>query len=413
MLYDIYQAQADMSQPMRRLSRSFAGLMRAMPGMHDNSLLLRNLTATLDLLADAEITHVRPAFGIDSVRLGNRMVPVIEEVANASPFCSLLHFRKDFGREEDGLAPQPRLLIMAPMSGHFSTLLRGTVRTALSDYDVYITDWHNARDVPLAAGRFGLDEFVGELRRQMSHDGGGFHVLAVCQPAVPALAAVALMAADEDPAEPRSVTLMAGPVDTSIAPTDVDKLASEHDLGWFDQNLVTRVPWRFKGAFRRVYPGFLQLTAFISMNPDRHAHKHWDHFENLIRGNGESIAAHRAFYNEYLSVMDMPAEFYLETLDRVFIRQDLARGDFVVDGRRVDLGCIRKPGLLTVEGALDDICSLGQTSAALTLCSGIPDARKSGYVQEWVGHYGVFNGTRWQSGIYPQMQRLIAANRDA
>ena len=411
MLYDIYQAHAAMSQPMRRLSRGFAGMMHAMPGMRDNSLLLRNITATLDLMADAEITHVRPPFGIDSVRVGNRMVAVSEEVAAASPFCSLLHFRKDMDLE-DGDA-QPRLLIMAPMSGHFSTLLRGTVRTALSDYDVYITDWHNARDVPLAAGRFGLDEFVGELRRQMSHDGGGFHVLAVCQPAVPALAAVALMAADEDPAEPRSVTLMAGPVDTSVAPTDVDKLASEHDLDWFDRNLVTRVPWRFKGAFRRVYPGFLQLTAFISMNVERHAHKHWDHFENLIRGNGESIAAHRAFYNEYLSVMDMPAEFYLETLDRVFIRQDLARGDFKVDGRRVDLARIRKPGLLTVEGALDDICSLGQTSAALQLCSGIPDARKWGYVQEGVGHYGVFSGRRWQTGIYPQMQRLIAANERA
>ena len=403
MLYDIYQAQADMSQPMRRLSRGFVGLMHAMPGTRDNSLLLRNLTATLDLMADAEITHVRPAFGIDSVRVGDRMVSVVEEVVAASAFCSLLHFRKEMAGE----AVQPRLLIMAPMSGHFSTLLRGTVRTALADYDVYITDWHNARDVPLEAGRFGLDEFVGELRAQMSHEGGGFHVLAVCQPAVPALAAVALMAADADPAEPRSVTLMAGPVDTSVAPTDVDKLAREHDLDWFDRNLVTRVPWRFKGAFRRVYPGFLQLTAFVSMNLERHAHKHWDHFEHLIRGNGESVAAHRAFYNEYLSVMDMPAEFYLETLDRVFIRQDLARGDFTVNGRRVDLARIRKPGLLTVEGALDDICSLGQTSAALALCSGIPEARKWGYVQEGVGHYGVFNGTRWQTGIYPQIQRLI------
>ena len=403
MLYDIYQAQADMSQPMRRLSRGFAGLMHAMPGMRDNSLLLRNFTATLDLMADAEITHVRPAFGIDSVRVADRMVPVVEEVVAASAFSSLLHFRKQMG----GVA-QPKLLIMAPMSGHFSTLLRGTVRTALADYDVYIIDWHNARDVPLEAGRFGLDEFVGELRTQMSHEGGGFHVLAVCQPAVPALAAVALMAADEDPAEPRSVTLMAGPVDVSIAPTDVDKLASEHDLDWFDRNLVTRVPWRFRGAFRRVYPGFLQLTAFVSMNLERHAHKHWDHFEHLVRGNGESVAAHRAFYNEYLSVMDMPAEFYLETLDRVFIRQDLAQGDFMVGGRRVELGRIRKPGLLTVEGALDDICSLGQTSAALALCSGIPEARKWGYVQEGVGHYGVFNGTRWQTGIYPQIQRLIS-----
>ncbi len=405
MLYDIYQAQADMSQPMRRLSRSFVELMRGVPGLHDNSVFLSHLTAALDVMADAEITHVRPAFGIDSVRVGNRSVAITEEVAWSSPFCTLLHFRKD-----RSLA-QPRVLIIAPMSGHFSTLLRGTVRTMLADYDVYITDWHNARDVPLAAGRFGLDEFVDHLRVQMSHAGGGFHVLAVCQPAVPALAAAALMAEDEDPAEPLSLSLMAGPVDTRIKPTVVDTLALEHELAWFDSNLVSRVPWRFKGAYRRVYPGFLQLTAFVSMNVERHSHKHWDHFENLIRGDGQSIASHRAFYNEYLAVMDMPAEFYLETLERVFQQHHLATGVFTVHGRRIDLATIRKPGLLTIEGELDDICAVGQTSAALALCSGVPQHRKHAHVQAGVGHYGVFNGRRWQTEIYPQMQTLITANQ--
>ncbi len=406
MLYDIYQAQADMSQPMRRLSRSFVELMRGVPGLHDNSLFLSTLTAALDVMADAEITHVRPPFGIAAVRSGGRSVAVSEEIAWSSPFCSLLHFRKA------GAAPQPRLLIIAPMSGHFATLLRGTVRTALADYDVYITDWHNARDVPLAAGRFGLDEFVDQLRAQMSYGGGGFHVLAVCQPAVPALAAAALMAEDGDPAEPRSISLMAGPIDTRVSPTAVDTLALEHDIAWFDSNLVSRVPWRFKGAFRRVYPGFLQLTAFVSMNVERHSSKHWDHYENLIRGDGQSIASHRAFYNEYLAVMDMPAEFYLETLERVFQRHELARGEFTVHGRRVDLGRIRRPGLLTIEGELDDICAIGQTSAALALCSGIPEARKHAHLQAGVGHYGVFNGRRWQAEIYPQMQSLIAANEE-
>jgi len=299
------------------------------------------------------------------------------------------------------------VLIVAPLSGHFATLLADTVRTMLADHDVYITDWHNARDVPLAQGRFGLAEYVQHLIDFIAFLGPHTHLLAVCQPCVPTLAAVALMAEDDHIAQPRTMTLMAGPVDCRINPTQVNHLATGKPIDWFERNLISRVPWRHPGAMRRVYPGFLQLTAFMSMNPTRHAKAFTGLYEQLATGEAEAAARTCDFYDEYFAVNDLPAEFYLETVEQVFQRFDLARGELVLNGRKVDCGAIRRTALFTVEGERDDICSIGQTVAAHDLCSHIRPYMKTHHVQLGVGHYGVFSGRRWQQQIYPRVRELI------
>jgi poly(3-hydroxybutyrate) depolymerase len=296
------------------------------------------------------------------------------------------------------------------LSGHFSTLLRDTVRVMLPDHDVFITDWRNARDVALAHGRFGMDDYVDHLMHFLRELGPGAHVVAVCQPAVAVLAAVALLAQAGDAAQPRSMTLMAGPIDTRVNPTKVNQFAASRPIDWFERRLIGLVPLRYRGALRRVYPGFVQLTAFMSMNLDRHVGAHLGQLRALVGGDDDRAAAHRRFYGEYRAVMDLPAEFFLETVERVFQRHDLALGRLDWRGVPVQPEAIERTALLTVEGERDDICALGQTRAAQDLCRGIPADRREHHVQTGVGHYGVFSGRRWETGIYPRLRAMIRAS---
>lgn len=401
MMYQLYQAQTDLLLPLRQAARFGVSLARLMEFGTRPSPLLRHLQAGWSLFADAGLTHHRPPFGIAAVDLGNRLVGVTEEAVDDTPFGTLLHFRKD------AAIVQPRVLLVAPMSGHFATLLRNTVEVMLPEHDVFITDWKNARDVPLNDGDFGLDEFVSHIIRFLEAIGPGAHIVAVCQPAVPALAAVALMAEAGNPAQPRSMTLMAGPIDTRVNPTKVNELAMSRPIRWFEKHLIGSVPWGFPGARRRVYPGFLQLAAFISMNLDRHVTAHLAQFRNLVGGDESSAEAHRRFYGEYGAVMDLPAEFYLETVQRVFQEHHLAEGRFTWRGQIVQPAAIRRTGLLTVEGERDDICAIGQTMAALDLCSGIRVNLKQNHLQTGVGHYGVFAGRRWAREVYPRVREMI------
>ena len=402
MLYLAYQTQSDIMVPVR----AWAAMAVAAGGsslLAENSAT-RNLTAAYELIARAGLSHTRPAFGIGSVTVGNREVEVSEEAAAATPFGTLLHFKKHAG------TAQPRVLMVAPLSGHFATLLRATVRTMLPEHDVFITDWHNARDVPLTAGRFGVDEYVDHLIKFIEVMGPGAHVLAVCQPCVAALAAAAAMAEAGNPAQPRSLTLMAGPIDTRVNSTRVNELAKTRSIEWFERNLIASVPLRHPGAFRRVYPGFVQLAAFMSMNIDRHVKAHRELYENLANGEAEKAAIIKAFYDEYFAVLDLTAEFYLETVRLIFQEHALPRGRLDYRGRRVDPAAIRRTMLFTVEGERDDICTVGQTVAAHDLCGNLRPYLKRHHMQAGVGHYGVFSGKRWENQIYPLLKNVILSS---
>ena len=400
MLYLSYQTSDDMLAPFRHMATAAVSLsMGARAGA--GSFVPRPFAAALDLLSRYRLTHTRPEFAIASVRCGNTEATVREEVALALPFGTLLHLKKDIE------TPQPRVLVVAPLSGHFSTLLAGTVKTLLSDHDVYITDWANARDVPLSAGAFGVDDYVAYIIRFLEEIGPGAHVLAVCQPCVQALAAAAVMAADKNPAAPRSMTLMAGPIDPRESPTKVNEMAVGKPLSWFESMVIDRVPDRFGGGGRRVYPGFLQLTAFISMNLKRHQDAHQKMYAHLAASETAEANKIKQFYDEYFAVLDLTAEFYIETIDRVFHRADLAKGTFTYRGQRVDPSNIVRTALLTVEGGRDDICGLGQTAAAHDLCSSLRPHLKRHHLQANVGHYGVFNGKRWEREIYPVVRNFI------
>jgi poly(3-hydroxybutyrate) depolymerase len=401
MIYKLYQAQADLLYPARQLARLGAGLVRALDMGEYTPSPLRQFGAACGILAESGLTHQRPDYGFHTTRMGNDEVGVIEESRFETPFGTLLRFRKDTA------ARQPRVLVVAPMSGHFATLLRGTVSVLLPDHDVYITDWKNARDTPLSAGVFGFDEYVDHLIRFMEVMGEGSHMIAVCQPAVAALAAAAVMAEHGNRAQPRSLTLMAGPIDTRQHPTKVNDLAKSRPIEWFEEKLIAKVPWRYKGAFRRVYPGFLQLTAFMTMNLDRHINAHIRQFRALACGDVVAAEAHSKFYNEYNAVMDLPAEFYLETVKRVFQDHDLPLGKLTWHGQKVRPEAIRRTALLTVEGERDDICAIGQTMAALDLCTGVRISQKRHHLQTGVGHYGVFSGSRWAREVYPRVRAMI------
>ena len=400
LLYQSFQAFADASLP----ARTIAGVL--------NDALYKSwrgaplypaskLAALFELFSLAGLTHARPEFAIGSVESNGRTHRVTEEVVLARPFGSLLRFRKE------GAFPQPQVLVVAPMSGHFATLLRATVRTLLADHDVYITDWHNPRDVPLAAGRFGFDEYVLQLVEFLETLGPGSHLLAVCQPAVAALAAASLMAQDASAAQPISLTLMAGPVDARQNPTKVNELATSKPIEWFENHLISRVPLRFAGGMRRVYPGFVQLSAFMAMNLERHLSAFAEIYNARLRGDRAKAEATRSFYDEYFATMDLPAEFYLETVKTVFQDCSLAKGELSVGGRKVEPKAIRRMALLTVEGERDDICAIGQTLAAQDLCPGVRPYLKRHHVQTGVGHYGVFSGKRWETGVYPQVRDVI------
>ena len=404
MLYAAYQAQADVMGPVRMLAgmaaRSFGHFGIGMPG-HG---AVRNLTAAYELIARAGLTHSRPSFGIGHVTVGNRDVEVREEAAHVTPFGTLLHFRKDMEAE------QPRVMVVAPLSGHFATLLRGTVKTMLPEHDVYITDWHNMRDVERRHGRFGFDEYVEHIVQFLEAIGEGAHVVAVCQPCVAVLVAAAVMAQNGNPAQPRSMTLMAGPIDTRVNPTKVNELANSKPIDWFEQNLIARVPFRHGGAFRKVYPGFVQLAAFMSMNIERHVNAHRELYENLRQGEWEKAKLTKDFYDEYFAVLDLSAEFYLETVQRIFQEHQLATGTLKWRGETVEPRAIRRTALLTVEGEKDDICAVGQTSAAHDLCSKLRPYRKRHHMQPGVGHYGVFSGKRWEGQIYPLVKNVILSS---
>jgi poly(3-hydroxybutyrate) depolymerase len=363
------------------------------------------MAATMELFERSTRRYHRPEWGIDSTTVGAEKIPVTIESVWQRPFCRLLHFERAFTRPPR--RPQPKLLIVAPMSGHYPTLLRGTVETFLPNHDVYITEWIDARMVPLSEGRFDLDTYIDYVVSILHALDGDVHVIAVCQPSVPVMAAVALMEADNDPAVPRSMVLIGGPIDTRINPNEVNKLAERRGVNWFRNHVITKVPFPHPGVMRDVYPGFLQLHGFMSMNLDRHIEAHHNLFLHLVKGDGEPAQKHREFYDEYLAVMDLAAEFYLQTVDTVFIRHSLPKGQMTHRGRPIDPAAIRRVALMTVEGENDDISSVGQTEAAHALCVNIPDEHKVHYVQPAVGHYGVFNGSRFRAEIAPRISDFV------
>jgi polyhydroxyalkanoate depolymerase len=404
MLYTLYQAHRDLLAPARLAADWSARALKHLNSEPPYDAFVRNLTASCELFAGTRMTHERPDFGIATVDVDGAPTPVREEVADRTPFGTLLHFAKA------GAPAQPRVLLVAPLSGHFATLVRETVRTLLAEHDVYLTDWANARDVPVDEGRFGFDDYTDALIRFLGRIGEGAHVVAVCQPCVEALEATAVLAAAGSPLQPRSLTLMAGPIDTRINPTSVNALATSRPLSWFERRVIATVPSRYRGAGRAVYPGFLQLSAFVGMNVSRHVGSHRQLYVDLVTGQRTRAAATRAFYDEYFAVLDLPAEFYLETVQWVFQEHRLARGELRWRGEVVDPRAIRRTALLTVEGERDDICSVGQTMAAHDLCTGIRPFMKRHHLQAGVGHYGVFSGRRWESQIYPIVRNVILAN---
>jgi poly(3-hydroxybutyrate) depolymerase len=362
------------------------------------------LASALEVFAHAAAPRGKPAFGLNETVIKGKSVAVREDIIIQKPFGQLKRFVRE-GREGD-----PKLLIVAPMSGHYATLLRGTVERMLPGHDVYITDWRDARSVPTAAGHFDLDDYVDYLIEFMEEIGPGAHMLAVCQPSVPCYAAVCLMSADKNPCLPKTLTLMGGPIDTREAPTAVNLTATQRPHSWFSQNVIATVPYSYPGAGRKVYPGFLQLGGFMSMNLGNHMMSHWEMFKHLVRGDDASADATKEFYEEYRSVCDMTAEFYLQTIDVVFQNHSLPKGEMMHRGRQVDPAAIKNVALLAIEGERDDISGLGQTKAALTISTKLPAAKKQYYMAEGAGHYGIFNGSKWRDKIAPVVENWIATH---
>jgi poly(3-hydroxybutyrate) depolymerase len=401
MLYRTYQASDDLLAPFRLFARIFCtGEVPVAPLL---GFAAGDFFAAMEMLTRYRLSHVRPAFGIEEVVSGGRRVAVREETALDLPFGRLIRFAKP------GEPRQPKILVVAPLSGHFSTLLRGTVEVLLRDHDIFITDWANARDVPQQAGRFGIEEYVDYIIAFLEALGPGGNVLAVCQPCVQTLIAVALMSAAGNPATPRTMTLMAGPIDVRESPTEVNALACAKSLAWFEQNVITTVPCRYKGGGRKVYPGFMQLLGFLAMNMPRHVRQHRKLYRHLAHNEVAEARRIKEFYDEYFAVLDMTAEFYIETIDRIFQKAELAHGKFRYRGELVEPRAIRRTALLTIEGGRDDICALGQTSMAHDLCRSLRPHLKRHHLQANVGHYGVFSGSRWEREIYPVVRNMILA----
>jgi poly(3-hydroxybutyrate) depolymerase len=365
----------------------------------------KSIAAAAELFERSTRRYGRPEWRISSALVGGERVPVQISTVWERAFCRVIHFERIF--EHRPRRRQPRLLIVAPLSGHFATLLRGTVEAFLPNHDVYVTEWRDARTIPLSEGSFDLDDYIDYVISMLHALGDETHVLAVCQPAVPVMAAVSVMEADDDPYVPISMTLMGGPIDTRVNPTAVNTLAGRRGIQWFRHNVITKVPFPNPGFMRDVYPGFLQIQGFVSMNLDRHIEAHQDLFLNLVRGDGDSAGKHKEFYDEYLAVMDLAAEYYLQTVDTVFVRHALPKGEMMYRDRPVDPSRIRRVALLTVEGEHDDISGVGQTEAAHRLCVNIPADRQAHWLQPGVGHYGVFNGSRFRSEIAPRIADFI------
>jgi poly(3-hydroxybutyrate) depolymerase len=404
MLYTLYAWRQTAMAPLRLAAVTgqhfFSGAL--FPLAHTRTA--RAIAAACEMVERSTRSYGKPDFGIASLEVKGEARPVAEEVVAANAFGSLIRFRRD------GAERLPRVMLVAPLSGHHSTLLRGTVAALLPQHDVYITDWHDARNIPVEKGAFDLDDYVNQIIGYLEALGPGTHVIAVCQPSVPVLAAAALMALSADPCRPRSLILMGGPIDTRINPTKVNRFAVTHPLEWFRHTVTSRVPYGFPGFGRWVYPGFLQLSGFMSMNIDRHLGAHLRMFEHLIRGDGDSAEQHRRFYDEYMSVMDMTAEFYLQTVDLVFRKHALPKGEWASRGVRIEPAAIHDIALMTIEGELDDISAPGQTVAAQDLCRNIPRKKRAHILAEGVGHYGIFNGRRWREMIAPRVAAFIARN---
>ncbi len=404
MMYDAYQRMADAGDQVRMFAENAQTILTAW-NANPFAPPVRRMAAYYELIALAGFTHARPDYGIDFVEVDGESIRVEEKAVHKTPFCDLLRFRREGGQDD------PKILLVAPMSGHFATLLRGTIRTLLRDHQVFITDWINPRDVPLHHGPFALDDYTDHLIDFVNVIGEDCHLVAVCQPTVSALIATSVMAQDKSNIQPASLTLMAGPIDCRISPTKVNELATEKPIEWFRTNMIGVVPNKCEGAGRRVYPGFLQLCAFMSMNVDRHTKSFVEMFQHRIAGDAEKADAIKEFYKEYLAVMDMSADFYLETVEQVFQRCLLPQGLMKHRGRVVEPRAIKKTFLLTVEGERDDICAVGQTLAAQDLCSGLRPYMKTHHLQAGVGHYGVFNGKRWESQVYPVLRNHIQSSR--
>ena len=402
-LYTLHEMQHAAIMPVRYWAKGAREVLQSPFNMWNHTPIGRQFTAGVVLLERMTRRYLKPRFGIEEVEVDGKKAKIVEEIVDEKPFCQLLHFKKQ-GR---GLKKQPKLLIVAPMSGHYATLLRGTVTDLLPHTDIYITDWTDAREVPLSEGEFDLHSYIDYVIDYFKMLGPDVHVLAVCQPSVPVFAAVSVLNAAKDPHCPRSMTLIGGPIDTREAPTQVNQLAQDKPIEWFERNVISRVPATYPGFMRRVYPGFMQLTGFMTMNLDRHIDAHVNLFNHLVEGDGESSEAHRKFYNEYLAVMDITAEFYLETVKEVFQKHSLPKGEFIYRDERVRPELITETALLTLEGERDDISGVGQTYAAQKLCTGLAKAKKHHYMQKGVGHYGIFNGSKFRKFVVPVISNFI------
>ena len=409
MLYHLHEFNRAMLNPLVAWSEASARIFSGSESWMSRQPGADRVAANYELLYRLGKDYEKPTFDIGAIQAHGHTVPIIEQVALSKPFCNLVRFKR-YSDELDmlkELKADPPVLVVAPLSGHHATLLRDTVRTLLQDHKVYITDWVDARMVPVAAGPFHLDDYVEYIQEFIRHIGAEkLHVISVCQPTVPVLAAVSLLASNGEPT-PRTMTMMGGPIDTRVSPTRVNDLATTQPLSWFETNVIHDVTPNYPGAGRRVYPGFLQHAGFVAMNPSRHFQSHWDFYQDLLRGDLDDAEAHRKFYDEYNAVLDMPAEYYLDTIATVFQQFLLPRGLWDVSGERVKPAAITKTALFTVEGELDDIAGLGQTEAAHDLCSGIPADRREHRVVEGAGHYGIFSGRRWRQTVYPQVRDFI------
>lgn len=409
MLYSLYELNHLAMAPLRAMAMAGSTILRSPLNPAGDTHIGRNLAAAADVFESVTRRYRKPEWNLPTTRVNSVDVPVTPRPVWADAWCSLVHFERDENVivKARGVRDDPKVLIVAPLSGHYATLLRGTVEAFLPEHEVYITDWSDARMIPLMAGRFDLNDYVDHIIHMLRALGPDLHVVAVCQPGPAVLAAVALMADGGDPLLPASMTFMGSPIDARRSPTVTNTLAEEKPFSWFEQQMIHTVPPMYPGAFRRVYPGFVQLASFMGMNWDRHVDAHRTYFEHLVAGDGDNAQKHREFYDEYLSVLDLTEEFYLQTIRDVFQEYKLARGVFEHRGHTVDCGAIRSVALMTVEGEKDDISGIGQTQAAHDICRNIPAARRIDHVQQGVGHYGVFNGKRFRTEIYPRMREFM------
>ena len=409
MLYGLYEMNHAALTPWRAAADMGLNFWRSSANPWSTTIGGRAATASLEMFERATRKFAKPSFGLKETTVGGQTLAIIEQVLLQKPFASLLHFNKVWPVKKKA-APQKKLLIVAPMSGHYATLLRGTVEAMLPHFDVYITDWADARTVPVSQGRFDLEDYVDYVIEMLQVMGSGVHIMAVCQPSVPVMVAVSLLNARDDAITPKSMILMGGPIDTRRNPTAVNKLAKERGVEWFRQNVTMKVPFPHAGFLRDVYPGFLQLTGFMTMNLDRHMDAHRQLFWHLVEGDEDSADRHTEFYDEYMSVMDLTAEFYLQTVDRVFVNHDLPNGSYLHRGVLVEPAKITKTALMTIEGERDDISGVGQTEAAHDICTGLGANKKLHHLQLGVGHYGVFSGSRFRKEVVPMITKFVVAN---